>query len=133
MTLTADDIRAIVREELRPQRKPNKDRRKQIQCPVTAEEYALVQAAADQRDMCVADLVRLALGPVLNCELRRNRLIPVNVAKAHKRFREMKPDQLAAIAKDGVIASRMLARDRGAAVGQTAQPVPKLRGPSRPE
>lgn len=129
--IALDDLRALIREEIRAPRKPPSRKRRFITCDVTPDEYDAIRAAAVARDLCLADLIRLGLEPLVQRALPRNRTIPINLAIGH-RARDEKA--LKEKARQGVIASRLLARDTGAAVGQTASvPVPKLRGPQRPE
>lgn len=126
---------SALRDAIKPRRKhTGRGMRRFVHCPVTAEEHAAIHDAASLRGLCVADLIRLALEPVLGRDLPRNRVIPVNMQASVKRTRDMSREELASVAKAGLIASRLLARETGAAVGQAASvPVPKLRGPQRPE
>lgn len=130
--LTADDVRAILRDELPRKRSDRPDSRNKsiVHCQLTKDEYAAVRDAADARGWCMADLVRLGLETVIGRPFPRNRVVPINLIE-HNRERQEKA--LRETVRQGIIARRML-RDTGAAVSQTATvPVPKLRGPQRPE
>jgi hypothetical protein len=135
--LTADQVREIIREEVgaKPSRKrPVNPSRRVISLPCTVEEFAAIHAAAAERGCTAADLLRMALEPVLKRVIPQNRLIPINLAKATKRARDMNREDLASMVKAGMIARRMLEHDVGTVERQApGVPVPKLRGPSRPE
>lgn len=108
---------AALREMVRPKRQPSGKPRRHVVFCVTPDESDAINAEAASRGVCISDLMRLALEPVLRRALPRNRVVPINLAAHNRRkptrFDDGKSDTralLALKARDGIIAQRMLAQ-----------------------
>jgi hypothetical protein len=132
--LTADQVREIIRDEMPRKRRRGIDRdssRPQVICRVLPEEIGLIDAAAEQRGVTRSQFLRDALSAAIGTELQPRQPIPPGLRRSTSR----KTDD----AMSAALHQRRVLRAASAAivepvVGQApGVPVPKLRGPSRPE
>jgi uncharacterized protein (DUF1778 family) len=127
--IALDDLRALIREEVRKPRNRGIDRdskRPQVICRVLPHEMPLIDAAAEQRGVTRSQFVRDAISAAIGTALQPRQPIPPGLRHSKSRLSERLDQRRALRAASAAIVEPV--------VSQTASvPVPKLRGPQRPE